>query len=305
MVTVELSYTLHGHRYWPKLSADGKRWQRAGSGSVRTVEGGGITLRLALEDKPLWVSAQEIVDNASYDQWMQTVSARPDLMLLRLGSSTRGRPVNKLESTWGGKKIVLLVGRQHPPEVTGALAMRSFIERLLAGDALAQRFRANYALLAVPNMNPDGVALGHWRHNVNGVDLNRDWGPFTQTETQLLRDELARLKSEDSEIELFIDFHSTQHDVFYTQPAELETNPAGFIARWLSKLQTQLYEIAPGYPIREQAGHTPTNKNSKTYMYETYGVPAITLEIGDEVDREFISAYASSAATAMMETLLD
>ena len=31
-------------------------------------------------------------------------------------------------------------------------------------------------------MNPDGVDLGHWRHNANGVDLNRDWSYYNQPE---------------------------------------------------------------------------------------------------------------------------
>ena len=35
--------------------------------------------------------------------------------------------------------------------------------------------------------NPDGVDSGYWRHNSNGVDLNRDWIEFTQPETKAIK----------------------------------------------------------------------------------------------------------------------
>ena len=59
-----------------------------------------------------------------------------------------------------------MIGRQHPPEVTGAIAMHSFIDTVLADTDLARQFRDRFKLAIVPLMNPDGVAAGHWRHNV-------------------------------------------------------------------------------------------------------------------------------------------
>ena len=67
----------------------------------------------------------------------------------------------------------------------------------------------------IPNMNPDGVEHGFWRHNMGGIDLNRDWGPFTQPETVLVRDQLDRFVQTGSpQLSLFLDFHSTDRDVF-------------------------------------------------------------------------------------------
>ena len=141
----------------------------------------------------------------------------------------------------------MLLGRQHPPEVTGALAMMAFVERVFAEDELAQAFREQFCTLMVPNLNPDGVHHGNWRHNMHGVDLNRDWGPFTQVETRLMRDELARFDQPDSpRLYLFLDFHSTSKDVFYTQLAEMETFPPEFTGDWLSGIQARARdEFAP------------------------------------------------------------
>ena len=95
-----------------------------------------------------------------------------------VGQSVQGRPLY-LAETADRPEFILLIGRQHPPEVTGAIAMRSFIDTVLADSDLGRQFRARFKLAIVPLVNPDGVAGGHWRHNVNGVDVNRDWGPFT------------------------------------------------------------------------------------------------------------------------------
>ena len=71
-----------------------------------------------------------------------------------------------------------IVGRQHPPEVTGSMALMEFVETIVGASDLAKEFRQSFRTIVIPLMNPDGVAAGNWRHNLNGVDLNRDWGPF-------------------------------------------------------------------------------------------------------------------------------
>ena len=86
----------------------------------------------------------------------------------------------------------MVFGRQHPPEVTGWLAMKAFVETLNGDSKLAKKFRKKYTTYVVPLMNPDGADLGHWRHNAGGVDLNRDWSQFHHPETQAVRDFLRK-----------------------------------------------------------------------------------------------------------------
>ena len=305
-IVLTLTYSEHEHRYWPKLSRDGQHWQRAGSGAVSATEEGEVTLRLRVGPETLWVAGQEIIDNASNLAWMKTLEERYPLRLYPLGESTEGRDIHALESEPRKQSSIVLVGRQHPPEVTGAIALRHFVERIFEPDPLAKSFRGRVGLLLIPHMNPDGVAAGNWRHNSNGIDLNRDWGPFTQRETQLVRDGISRFaEPEDRELLLFLDFHSTQHDVLYTQTPELETTPADFTWRWIERLQAALTELAPGYPVRVRPGHNPDRPTSKAYMYGRFGIPAITFELGDETDRTFIRSYARAAAETMMQELLE
>jgi len=307
-ISVSLEYTEHEHRYVPKLSADGESWTAMQAQDVEILaDGEKALLTLKVGPAPLWVSAQEIYDNDDYLFWTEQLEQKPFIQRTLLGKSTEGRDIFKLESapTTPGK-YVIFVGRQHPPEVTGALAMVAFIERVLADDELATEFRRQFGILIVPNLNPDGVFHGNWRHNVNGVDLNRDWGPFTQPETQLMRDELARFLDPNApKPYLFLDFHSTAHDVFYTQLPEMGTIPENFTDEWMSAIELRAETDFPGYTVTWTPGHNAEQPTSKNYIYNTFGIPAITFELGDETDREFINAYAATAAEEMMKNLLD
>ncbi|QJB68415.1 M14 family metallopeptidase [Parasphingorhabdus halotolerans] len=207
-----------------------------------------------------------------------------------------------IKATGGNpREQIVLIGRQHPPEITGALVMMPFVETLLSDEPLAKLFRERFETIVVPVLNPDGVDHGYWRHNTGGTDLNRDWGPFAQPETQLMDKLLGDIESApDQQLRLFIDFHSTQNDVFYTIPDDYPTNPPLFLKEWLDLLQTRM----PDYPVKRDANHNLGQANSKNYVHKKYGVPTVTFEIGDETDRPLIEKLGRESALAMMETLL-
>ena len=69
----------------------------------------------------------------------------------------------------------------------GQEAYRAFVSELMTrGDDKAKAFLGNHRIVLAPMPNPDGVDKGHWRLNDGGLDLNRDWGKFTQPETRAL-----------------------------------------------------------------------------------------------------------------------
>jgi len=304
-ITVKLDYTTCGHRYRPKTSTDGVNWKYLRSKDV-TVEGkrGERTaeLRLKLGKKPLFVAAQEITPPSVYDAWMDRVEKNPEVTRALLGKSAQGRDIERITiGNPDAREQVALFGRQHPPEVSGALAMFPFMETLMADTPLAQRFRERFLVTAVPLTNPDGVVLGYWRHSTGGVDLNRDWGPFTQPETRLLRDLLAAMDEDpEKDLRLMLDFHSTANDVFYTIPDELPTDPELFTAKWLARYEDRMGQ----YEVNRDARHKVGRPISKAYVYDTYGAPAVTFEIGDETDRKLIRKIGRESAIAMMEELL-
>jgi len=217
-----------------------------------------------------------------------------------LGRSVHGRPIH-VAKTDSRPEVILLLGRQHPPEVTGAFAMRPFVDTVLADTPIARQFRDRYLIIIIPLINPDGVALGHWRHNVNGVDLNRDWGPFTQPETQSIARLLSGLDELGLQLRLMLDFHSTKSNLFYTQLPEDNTEPLLFATNWLNRARQRLPEFEFKHDAREKSDQA----NTKNYFFKRYGVPAITYELGDETDREQIVSAATVFAEEMMNVLLE
>lgn len=299
---ISLQYEDGYHRYVPKTSSDGLRWTPVNEGAVsKSPDGMAATLTIDLSDDPLWVSAQELITPAVYSRWNNMISRETDAKLRTLGTSKMDQVIEVLTVNEDSKDILFLTGRQHPPEVSGAVAFFSFYETLLADNELARHFRQRFQIIAVPLLNPDGVIDGNWRHNLGMTDLNRDWGPFKQPETRLIRDLLDRLDAEGQRVRVFLDFHSTADNVFYTQNAENLTHPPGFTRAWLDNAQPRVPET---YPFTNSENPTDAIGVSKNYMYHRYGIPSSTYEVGDETDREAARQAAVVFAEELMRLML-
>jgi hypothetical protein len=298
-VRIRLEAT-HGHaRYWPKTSVDGRDWLPLPDDRV-TSEGEKspwMSFQFELDGAYRWVAGQEIVDTWDYQHWIRRLQDTPGVTARLLGGSIEGRPLY-LAETADRDEFVLLIGRQHPPEVTGAIAMRTFLDTVLGDSELAVRFRQRFKLGTVPLMNPDGVAHGHWRHNVDGKDLNRDWGPFDEPETRAVIGWVEAQEAAGRTLRLAIDFHSTWEDLFYTPPRR--EDPPDYVSAWLNSARARL----PDFPFKHLPSTNFEQPNSKNYFYSSRGIPAVTYEVGDETDREAIRAAAVVFAEEMMRTLL-
>lgn len=303
-IRVRLKYADYNHRYQPKLSADLTSWRRLTPEEIIRQKDTDAEIKLSLTDKPVFVSAQELLTTDSYETWMNKISSLTRAPITTIGKSSRGRDIKMIYSPAAERtnKTIVLVGRQHPPEVTGAFAMRSFFTTLMLNQEVANQFRKKFNIVAVPFMNPDGVELGHWRHNVGGVDLNRDWGPFTQPETQAIKTLLDELvEKQGHELVVFLDFHSTSRNVFYTQTKADESTSYDFTGNWLKNARARL----PAYEFERAERHNTELATSKNYMYTRFNIPAITYELGDETDRKLIQKSGQIFAEEMMKILLE
>ena len=299
---IELDYVNGGHRYWPDWSRDGKRWQRVADDAIREHWfGGGATIRVELNDEPIWIAAQEIL---LPDETAARGAALANAGLIErsvLGESAAGHPIERWDSNPAARRVVLLVGRQHPPEVTGALGMQAFLDTVFGTTALARTFRETHHVVVVPFLNPDGVLAGHWRHNLGGLDLNRDWGSFTQPETRLMRTLLDQLDAANKKVVAFVDFHSTNRNLMYIQEATDVTNPERFADRWIAAARARM----PDLQFDKEPRPTSELETSRNYMYKRYGVPSVTYEVGDEEDRTVIAESAAVFAEEFMRLLND
>lgn len=288
-------------RYWPKTSTDGRQWTPLPAARVRETDAGNAyTLQLDPDAATTWIAAQPLTLGDWYHGWLGPLVSGGAVTASLLGTSVAGRPLTVYSSP-ARREIVILLGRQHPPEVTGALAMRSFMQTVLGESALAARFLERFQVIAVPLLNPDGVARGHWRHNLNGVDLNRDWGPFTQPETAAFRRLLGEVEARGAAPVLMLDFHSTRISRFYTQlPSDFDTAP-DFATEWLTRARRRL----PDHEFEHSARERSDQANTKNWFFGRYAIPAITYELGDEVDAAAIDASSIVFAEEMMSLLLE
>ena len=299
-VTVRMKYhDGYGYaRYWPKLSLDGETWEPVREDQVIVgPDDEGLEISLRLEQARVWIAGQEILAQGFYRQWINELESNPVLSTTLIGESVEGRPLYLAESA-DRPEFILMMGRQHPPEVTGAITMQSFVDTVLADTQLAREFRARFKLAIVPLMNPDGVAAGHWRHNVGSVDVNRDWGPFTQPESRAVKQWVEQQEAAGSKLQLMLDFHSTFEDLFYTQP--VTENPPDFASVWLGASAARL----PHFPFKHAAGPVSEQANSKNYFHKSRGIPAITYESGDETSRQQLKQSAIIFAEEMMRIML-
>jgi murein tripeptide amidase MpaA len=132
-----------------------------------------------------------------------------------LGKTLQGNDSDLLvfgdESRTDVKKI-WIVSRQHAGEPMAEYATEAIILRLTdTNDTEAQKLLEKATVYIVPNVNPDGTALGNLRANSAGVDLNRIWDNPKEDaiEVKLIVDKIA-----ETGVDYFIDVHGDEERPF-------------------------------------------------------------------------------------------
>ena len=300
------------HRYVPKLSTNGVDWEAVDPEKVTVLDNGSALFSILIDDEPVYVSAQENLAMDWYTEWFAELQSSWNIAEAQIvGYSHDHRAIEVFETHPTASTHLLFLGRAHPPEVPGAMAMRAFLndlsstqlEECSAGPTPTCGFFARHNLVLIPLLNPDGVALGHWRHNSGSVDLNRDWGEFSQPETSAVRSYLDQL-DESSTLRLMLDFHSTNRDVLYIQEQGDPIVPENFISDWLDLVRVRAVDQSENdFPGGFEPAERPLTEvgTSKNYFYRTYGVPSITFETGDNSDRSMLPERLSYFSQAMIE----
>jgi hypothetical protein len=287
------------HRYEPKISKDGKHWEQLAFKD----ENGIHTYEIDLSKDTIWIAAQEVITSQHVASWIDGLKSKNSVKTFSIGKSTLGRPIQALRfGNEQSKNYLVILGRQHPPEVTGHKALIAFTEALLSENKSNKRFLDKYQIIVLPLLNPDGVDEGFWRHNAGGVDLNRDWSAFNQPETRAVRDFLKKEITGDKQLLASIDFHSTHDDIYYVVDPARKGNIPGLVPKWLAALQERITGYSPNIkPLYSQ----PPTYTSFSYLFETYGAESLVYEIGDATDAEFIKTKGSVSAQELTRLLND
>lgn len=302
-IKIELDYGNYNYRYNPKISSDNKVWDNLNMLNILKKNNDKIlVIDFLPSNKKQYIASQEIITQSWYYNWFNELKETGKVRSETIGFSVLKKPITMffIETDIKNPYIIIL-GRQHPPEVTGAFALKGFIDQLVSPSQLSQNFLNQYNIIFVPLMNPDGVDNGHWRYNVNKIDLNRDWGTFSQPETIAVNEKLIRLTA-NSKLALFIDFHSTYNNIFYISENSSNNLSKFSLENWINNSSSGLLGI--GYNFQLINSSNKDNGVSKNYIYNKYNIPSMTYEVSDSEDRKKIKQSSSILATELMKFLV-
>ena len=301
-VYLHLSYKDGKHRYYPDISRNGLDWQPFDSTRYMLHENDSAILKLDLSTQYQWISAQELMTSKHNESWVNEVAALGFVTKQSIGTSRNGITISALKIAVDEKQpLLVVISRQHPPELTGYIAMKAFMKEIIADTELSKKFRAQFGTVLVPMMNPDGVDNGHWRHNAGGVDLNRDWQYFNQPEIDQFQKYVhQQVKNGDHSVALGLDFHSTHEDLLYTFNNETFPESKGIVKKWIRRLR----QAFPGETITEEDGGAESPVSKNWFLHE-FKAESVTYEVGDDTPRAFVEEKGKVSAQIIMELLLE
>lgn len=292
------------HRYDPKISRSTDVWEKVKD--LEFIKEGdktkAVRFNLKISPNRTWIAAQENIPSQKVYAWLENVNPTIKLAKEEVGKTALNAPLYVYGAgNPNSKKRVIVMGRQHPPEITGHYAYAGFVEYLLGDTPDARAFREEFYLYFIPVVNPDGVDGGHWRANANGADLNRDWDAFHQPETQALHDYFQKeIKAQGRELYFAIDFHSTARDIYYTVDPQLKSRFPGFVPEWIATLRNAV----PGYePHVKPLYYEGPTFTAYSYFYKNYHAEALVYEIGDDTEPKFIDQKARLSAQTLIQKL--
>ena len=202
-----------------------------------------------------------------------------------LGSTAQGRDINLL--TIGHQAAsdlkIWIIARQHPGESMAEWFAEGLLSRLLDHqDPTARALLDCATFYIVPNMNPDGAALGNQRTNAAGADLNREWQhPSPERSPEVYA---VRQKMHETGVDLFLDIHG-EEALPYVFAAGCEGNPSydARLAALEAAFKTALCQASPDF--QDEHGYPKTAPGqanlaiAKSYVGETFGCLSYTLEM--------------------------
>lgn len=295
-VVATLDYTDYKHRYRPYISTDGAGWSALPESALQlNARKTRASLTFNVQPGATWIAGQPLSSANDNLDWTRRALSGAGFMEAEYGRSREGRPLIGFVGG-GGIDAIVAITRQHPPETSGQEAYRGFVERLIGrSDAKAVTFRARHRIILAPMPNPDGVDGGHWRLNAGGMDLNRDWGNFTQPETRTLSTWI-REQAGNRRVVSMMDFHSTDRTVIYAPPLDAASPTIDL----LPVLKAKFDSVMPA-PVPWAYAHNPDGGTSKGWALEVLKAPGLTVELWDHESQANARALGAAAADALID----
>jgi len=259
------------------VSSDRKAWPR----SPTTYADGVLSIEMTPDSDSVYLAYFAPYAHERHLDLVATVGADPRVKYRKLGVTAQGRSLDCL-SIGTGARNVWVIARQHPGETMAEWWMEGFTEVLLGDSRAATEALEHMRFHIVPNMNPDGSALGNLRTNSTGANLNREWNVATSEHSPEVLCVREAMKVDPPE--LCLDVHGDEA-LQYNFIAACEGVPgfnediAGQLELFLSayKAATPEFQTKVGYP--KTAKGKANLAMCTNYVAETHRCLAMTLEM--------------------------
>ncbi|MFQ5865801.1 MAG: M14 family zinc carboxypeptidase, partial [bacterium] len=142
-----------------------------------------LEIRCTFSQSPVYLAwSAPYLPSYLYRFWQELeAKPHPNLKVLEIGKTVQGWSIKACfisDTTYSDadKNTVIAFSTQHSFESVHGWTMQGMIKYLLSDAPEVAEALKRTIFKIVPQVNIDGVYLGLYRYNVNGVDLNRDPG---------------------------------------------------------------------------------------------------------------------------------
>jgi murein tripeptide amidase MpaA len=277
----QASYTRGWEGYQAVASSDRVTWRRVPT----TYENGVLTIRDTPETDAAHYAYFAPYSMERHNDLVARCQAVDGVELLVPGVTAQGRPIDVLRfgERADGKPSLWVIARQHPGETMAEWFMEGFLDRLIdTEDGAAAALRRSAVIHAVPNMNPDGGALGNLRVNSVGTNLNREWeAPSLERSPEVFH---VRRMMQESGIDLCLDVHGDE-GLPYNFIAGFEGIAEASVAQLaaMNTFRDTLAWLNPDFQTAHGYPKVTPGKGMKTtstgYLAAYHGVVSMTLEM--------------------------
>jgi hypothetical protein len=272
----------------PVISYDNVHWEH-----VKTYEYDPQKPKLRLYIRPLharfWIAHCPPYTNQTLEKLRREMEGRADFHEETIGKTVGGRPLVLWTITQGlnqDKPAIWLMFRQHSWESGSSWAGEGAVRTLLAETPEAKRLRERVIWKIFPLCDPDGVARGGVRFNLNGFDLNRNWDvvdPVKMPEITAQRAAVKRWLETGHHIDLFLTLHNTETGEYLEGPPDDDGKGAfKALGERLFQLLTKESTFAPTRPFSSAEKTTTAGKPGRMTvaqgLYAEFKIPAFSME---------------------------
>lgn len=244
-----------------------------------------LSLQFTPEHDHVWIAHVEPYTCRDLASLLSSFSIRHYLEERSVGRTVEGREIPLLTITNRSvperqKAVIWLMFRQHAWEAGTSWVADGAVRFLLSGDARAARIRDRVIYKIFPMADPDGVAHGGVRFNLNGFDLNRNWDtPDPQKMPEIWAQRIAILGWVDSghRLDLFLSLHNDETDEYLEAPSAFKA----LGERAYQELASQS-SFNPTGPLRDPGATTTPGKPGRMTvdqgLFNERKLPAMLME---------------------------